>query len=210
MSSEKCLKKGYLGFEASGKTAAALYDSKGEKLIIRVDINHQDSLAKNASVIYEPAELARVIRTRDKRRKLAICYRGAELSGVTPLEAFTLCCRVAIAAPERCALLADEADSLIPKSGALPEPIDAVLRRGLQHLLVPVYWTSLRPASINLDLRNGTQEFKYFGGDEPTYTDFIKRHVGPDAVDHVKKLGKYSYILKKTGQKWQEMPPLSI
>ena len=210
MAKAACNKYGFVGPEMCGKTSAAIKMSKKERLCIRVDINRSDSLADGAIIIYSKQDLPRVIKERDGRKKMTICFRGSEMPGMSIEQSFAWVCRVAAAVEERCAILADECDTLIPKLGHIDPHVDAVLRRGRQHLQVPLYWTALRPAQLNTRLRDISNQIMFFGDFSTTYHDFISKFLDKEAANEVRNLEKYHYILTKQGEKWQKKPPLKL
>ena len=202
---KKCDKRGYVGPEASGKSYAAIAQSAKESLLIRVDLMRQEAMAFGADVTTSRSQLARAVKAADLRRRTVICYRP---EGRDYLAEFNFVCRVACARKGRVAVHADEVETLIPKHGELGAGVEKMLRQGRQHYHVALYYTALRPADINVLLRNNTQAFFFYRGFDKPYQDFITSMADKDAAKAVTELQPYHYIYLEAGQKWAIRRPV--
>ena len=197
-----CLKYGYLGPEKSGKTFAGLYESRNEKLIIRLNPTRELAMSEGAHIVQSKRQLVSAVKMRDRRKKTILCWDiSPRLAGY---DAFDFACRVAIATPERCAIFLNEGESLFPKNAALTQYVNQVIRQGRQHCLVPLYWTAQRPRDVNLQLRNNSNFMNFFRNNDDSYVDFVKSKADKAASEAVKTIEKYSFIqTTTTGDLWK-------
>jgi len=202
MSKNDCLKRAYLGPETCGKTFAGLHESRNEKLIIRLNPTREKMMSEGAHAVYSMGQLVSAMKTRDRKKKTAICWDiSSRLDGY---DAFHFACRVAIATPERCAIFLNESEHLFRKHDVLTPAVNQVIRQGRQHCLVPLYWTAQRPRDVNLQLRSNTTYMNFFRNTDDTYVDFVKKRADKAASEAVKTLEKYAYIQTvNTGEPWK-------
>ena len=191
MSSQDCLKYGFIGPEKSGKSFAALWASRNEKTMIRLNPTHEAQMMDGATVVTNKAELAKAVLLADGKKKLHLCWNFPR--SMYGFEALTWAARVATACKHRCAIFINEGETCYPKQSK-SAAMDGVNRMGRQHLAVPVYWTAQRPRSIHLDLRDNTNRFHIFKNNKETYKTFVKSLAGSDFVDVVQGLEKYSFL----------------
>jgi len=179
---------GCVGPKGSGKTFLALHMTRTAKRVIRYDLNRQGDMEAGARVAETRADLVEALLAADGRRKLLICWRGAEHDP----DGFEWANRAAKTLGG-CAVLWDEAETLM-RGRHVPPHADDIIRRG-RHMKVDCVWTSQRPTNVIPDLRNNSDEIHVFKGFDPTYRNWVKDAAGAEWLERLENAPKYTPLI---------------
>ncbi|PHS77839.1 MAG: hypothetical protein COB56_01095 [Robiginitomaculum sp.] len=207
-------KRLYVGAEASGKTTLAIRDARKEKLLLILDLNRQDSLARGSHVVvsYQDVRQAKkallqTFSNIDRRKKYHVTWQIPK--DMRAQDALDFAIRV-LNAIGGGALLIDETESFIPALGKLSDSVRIVAKRGRHINPMPLYMTVQKPTELNHVVRNNVWTTAYFKLFEAGAIDFFAKQSAlfikkVEAVNMLKSLKEFEYILIERNKEPKKM-----
>lgn len=196
---------GCIGPKGSGKSYLANAMMMGEKYHIMTDIARE--FDQSRIVVYTPKDLFELMAGHDKRKPLHICWRGSETLG--PQEAFEWACQAACKFDGRCAVGANETETMIPKSKEFSKSAARVIRMG-RHNEVPLIWTALQLTNVHPMLRGNADSMCFFKSGDFNAKDHIRKTAGPEALEAYEALEKYHFIEYSANTGWKKRNPVKL
>jgi len=196
---------GCVGPKGSGKSFMANALMLSERVHIMVDIARE--FDEGRTVIYDPLELMETVAAYKGNKRLHICWRGSETLG--PKTAFDWACQAASKFDGRCAIGANETETMIPKSKDFSLSAARVIRMG-RHNQTPLIWTALQLTNVHPMLRGNADAMSFFKSGDFNAKDHIRKTAGPEALEAYENLQDYHYITYSPKTGWKKMPPIKL